>query len=164
MQTFKAGQTCKIFCRASTFRLPKDSSTPVILIGPGTGIAPMRALLQERQCTGATGENYMYFGCKNRTDDYLYRDELEAYEKDKTITSLRLAFSREQKNKVYVQHLLKEDSVLLKKLVLEQNAHIYICGATMMGADVVKVLKEVVGEDLVKKMSGEGKLVQELWA
>ncbi len=153
----------QVVLRPSTFRLPgKDK--PVVMIGPGTGIAPMRALLQERKHVGATGPNVLYFGCKREGEDYIYRDELEGYVADGTLGKLHLAFSREKKEKVYVQHLLSKNADEIKDLVEGRGGYVYVCGGTRMGMDVVFALKGVLGEDYVKKMQGEGRLVQELWA
>ncbi|CAM9899696.1 unnamed protein product, partial [Discosporangium mesarthrocarpum] len=137
------GCTCKVFVRPSTFRLPSNPSTPIIMVGPGTGLAPMRALLQERAHMRERGEvvgrNVLYFGCRHREKDYIYRDELEAYEADGTIDSLRLAFSREQARKNYVQHLLAEDAEIVWGM-LKEGAYVYVCGGTSMGNDVHKEL------------------------
>jgi len=158
---------CTVFVKGSSFALPKDNKTPIVMIGPGTGIAPMRALLQERECRGGGGENILYFGCKNRTMDYLYQDELEGFESRKVLTKLYLAFSREQKHKVYVQNMMEDNQEELWNMI-QAGAHFYVCGATNMGKSVVDVLKKI-GEkkgqpDITKKMQDEGRLVQELWA
>ena len=156
-----------IFVKESSFKLPSDNKTPVVMIGPGTGIAPMRALLQEREARGGAGENILYFGCKNRAMDYLYQEELEGFVSRGVLNKLHLAFSREQKHKVYVQNLMEQNAGELWNMV-EAGAFFYICGATAMGKSVVDVLKGI-GEknsrpDLVKELQKENRLVQELWA
>ncbi len=96
---------CKIFIKPSTFRLPKSLSTPIIMIGPGTGIAPMRALLQEREYRSngsSCGQNILFFGCKHANEDYIYRSELEAFKSRNILNELYLAFSRDQKEKVKI--------------------------------------------------------------
>ena len=104
-----------LYVRKSHFRLPKQPAKPVIMIGPGTGLAPFRGFLQERAAArarlgaDAVGETVLYFGCRNRAHDYIYEDELTAYEKDGTITQLHTAFSRDQPEKVYVTHLLRQN-------------------------------------------------------
>ena len=104
------------------------------MIGPGTGIAPMRALLQEREhqakLTSSKGQNILFFGCRHRDIDYIYRDELEAYQSSGTLSQLHVAFSRDGNRKVYVQHLLadQDKATTLAKLVLECNAYIFVCG------------------------------------
>lgn len=170
----------RVFVRDSTFRLPKQMERPVIMIGPGTGIAPMRAVLQERahwrkaEPNKKHGPNVLYFGCKNRTMDYIYRDELEAFQNDGTLTELHLAFSREQAEKVYVQHLLAKQSAETYKLIHDDNASIFVCGAVLMGAAVDHTLQDIIMEHgnmkreeakgYLDKMALEGRFVQELWS
>jgi NADPH-ferrihemoprotein reductase len=158
---------CTVFIKSSSFVLPKDNKVPIVMIGPGTGIAPMRALLQEREARGGGGENILYFGCKNRTQDYLYKDELEAFKDSGVLTKLYLAFSREQKEKVYVQNLMEQNEEELWSMI-EAGAYFYVCGATNMGKSVVDVLKNIGDKkgkpDITREMSDKGRLVQELWA
>lgn len=169
----------RVFCRESTFRLPSDPSTPIILIGPGTGIAPMRALLQERSYMKLekkldVGSNILYFGCKKRTQDYLYEDEIAQFQKDGVLTECHLAFSREQKQKVYVQNLLAENAKETWRLINDLGAYVYVCGGVKMGGDVSATLRVIVSEMgkmspdeakiYVDKMSHKGRYVQELWA
>mmetsp|Transcript_21213 Transcript_21213/g.27833 ORF Transcript_21213/g.27833 Transcript_21213/m.27833 type:complete len:264 (-) Transcript_21213:255-1046(-) len=174
----KEWPTVSAFVRPSTFRLPADASTPIILIGPGTGIAPMRALLQERAAQAEKGEsigpNILYFGCKYEKHDYIYRDELEKYLQDGNLTKLRLAFSRDGKKKVYVQHHLAEDANEVWSYINDQNAYIYVCGGTSMGRDVLNALETIAqqkgkmsvdqAQGFVKQMQASGRLVQELWS
>ena len=121
-----------VFIRESTFRLPKCLATPVVMIGPGTGIAPMRAFLQESAFLRSKGESlsawWLYFGCRYKDVDYIYKEEMETALENRILSKLRLAFSREQKEKVYVQHKLTEDFEELYPLVNEHDAHIYVCG------------------------------------
>ncbi|CAE7474154.1 unnamed protein product, partial [Symbiodinium microadriaticum] len=147
------GSRCRIFCRDSLFRLPVDLRTPVIMIGPGSGVAPMRALLQERKFQAdkegvryADMTNILYFGCKSRELDFLYKDELMAAVDEGHLTSLKLAFSREQKDKVYVQTLMQdeENAKELCRLVLEEEAHVFVCGGTLMGASVHDAFVQIV--------------------
>lgn len=104
------------------------------MIGPGTGIAPMRALLQEREhqakLSNCKGNNILFFGCRHRDIDYIYRDELEAYQSSGTLSQLHVAFSRDGNRKVYVQHLLadQDNAATLAKLLLECNAYVFVCG------------------------------------
>lgn len=172
-------KTVRVFVRPSTFRLPAEPRTPIIMIGPGTGIAPMRALLQERHHAlkvrkQEVGENILFFGCRRRDQDYLYAEELQTLMEDGALTDLMLAFSREQEKKVYVQHLIASEDMASKlwRLMAEENAYVYVCGATSMGHDVHKALEEVVQRqggredalDVLKKMREEGRYVQELWS
>jgi NADPH-ferrihemoprotein reductase len=172
---------CRIFVRASTFRLPKSISTPIILIGPGTGIAPMRAILQERsviqskQGKSDLGSCALFFGCKYADMDYIYRSELENFVKSEVLTELYTAFSRETNKKIYVQHLLSEPTTTKKLLnwILNENAHIYVCGATAMGADVMAALTQIIQAErsfstaeasaYIKKLQDQNRYIQELW-
>ncbi|KAL4115427.1 hypothetical protein PRIC2_013589 [Phytophthora ramorum] len=168
----------RIFMRASTFRLPENPLTPIILIGPGTGIAPMRAFLQERakqQQDGVTvGKSIMYFGCRRRDEDFIYKGELDGFQESGVLTELHLAFSREQEKKVYVQHLLVQNGQATWELIRDHDAHLYVCGATSMGNDVNKVLHEIIekfgGQSAdealatLKKLQDDHRYIQELWA
>ena len=132
------------FHSAKHFRLPEDKSLPIIMVGPGTGIAPFRAYLQERQATGATGKNWLFFGDQRAAYDYLYRDELEAMHDSGVLTHLDLAFSRDQDAKVYVQHRMLEKGAELYQW-LEEGAHFYVCGdASRMAKDVDAALHKIV--------------------
>ena len=177
LQRKQKGETVRVYVRDSTFRLPKQMERPVIMIGPGTGIAPMRAILQERahwSKNNKVGPNILYFGCKNRTMDYIYRDELGMYQKEGTLTELHLAFSREQADKVYVQNLLAKQSAQTWKLVHEDKASIFVCGGVLMGAAVDHTLQDIIVEqgkmtrpeakEYLDKMALEGRFVQELWS
>ena len=169
----------RIFNRPSTFRLPKDPSRPVIMIGPGTGVAPMRALLQERNYQKskeklAVGKNILYFGCKRESLDFIYADELKAFHNEGCIDRLYLAFSREHGEKVYVQHLLSKNSKETWNLIDSEKASIYVCGGVKMGHDVTETLKEILStegqmsfdnaKDYLAKLAIDGRFVQELWA
>ncbi|KAG7384131.1 hypothetical protein PHYPSEUDO_002915 [Phytophthora pseudosyringae] len=170
--------TARIFMRASTFRLPKNPLTPIILIGPGTGIAPMRAFLHERakqQEDGVTvGKSIMYFGCRRRDEDFIYKGELEGFQESGVLSELHLAFSREQEKKVYVQHLLGQNGQATWELIRDHDAYIYVCGATSMGNDVNKVLHEIIEKfggqsadealGTLKKLQDDHRYIQELWA
>jgi sulfite reductase (NADPH) flavoprotein alpha-component len=126
------------------FRLPSSGDTPVIMVGPGTGIAPFRAFLEERQAIAARGRNWLFFGDQKRATDFLYRDELETMFKDGVLTKLDLAFSRDQAEKIYVQHRMLEHAPELWSW-LEDGAHFYVCGdAKRMAKDVDAALLEVI--------------------
>jgi NADPH-ferrihemoprotein reductase len=144
----------QLFVRESTFEMPASFETPIILLGPGTGYAPMRALLQERQFlmeqnpSASFGEAVLFFGCKTRTSDFIYQDEIEALTNDEVLSHLLLAFSREQGHKVYVQHMMTscpEVVHLLADLVLNKGAHIYVCGGTRMGQDILQTFALLLG-------------------
>jgi sulfite reductase (NADPH) flavoprotein alpha-component len=139
------GGTMPIFLHANhAFRLPEDTSAPVIMIGPGTGIAPFRAFLEERKATGQPGDNWLFFGEQREKLDFLYKDELQAMHKDGVLTNLDTAFSRDQAKKVYVQDRMQERSKELYEW-LERGAFFYVCGdATRMAKDVETALLDVI--------------------
>ncbi|KAI9891338.1 MAG: NADPH-cytochrome P450 reductase [Vezdaea aestivalis] len=162
-----------VHVRHSNFKLPSNPATPIIMIGPGTGVAPFRGFVQERaaQAKAGTqvGQTVLFFGCRKQTEDFTYQQEWAQYQRDmggpdgafKLIT----AFSREGKNKVYVQHRLKEHAKLVNQL-LEQRAFFYVCGdaanmAREVNAELVNLIKEQRGvsekqaEDLVKRMRSQ---------
>jgi sulfite reductase (NADPH) flavoprotein alpha-component len=124
--------------------VPEDPSTNAIMVGPGTGIAPFMAFLQERKVTGATGKNWLFFGDQKAATDFLYREELEAWQSEGTLHRLSTAFSRDQTEKIYVQHRMLEAAQELYDW-LEQGAFFYICGdASRMAKDVDAALHKVV--------------------
>lgn len=126
------------------FRLPADPATPVIMIGPGTGVAPFRAFLQDREATGATGRNWLFFGEQHFRTDFLYQTEWQRYRKDGLLTCLDVAFSRDQTQKVYVQHRMHARAQELWAW-LEEGAHLYVCGdAKHMADDVHRALAAIV--------------------
>ncbi len=128
------------------FRLPANPETPVIMIGPGTGIAPFRAFMQERDAQGATGKNWLLFGNPHFTEDFLYQVEWQRYVKEGLLTRIDLAWSRDQQEKIYVQDKLREQSAELWRWI-NDGAHIYVCGdANRMAKDVEQALLEVIAE------------------
>ncbi len=134
-----------VFVQASHgFRLPTDPSVPIIMIGPGTGVAPFRAFLEERRAIGATGKNWLFFGDQKRASDFLYADELEAFRTGGHLARLDTAFSRDQTEKIYVQHRMLEAAREFWSW-LEAGAHVYVCGdAKRMAADVDAALHQVI--------------------
>lgn len=167
-----------IFVRKSQFRLPTRLSTPIIMIGPGTGLAPFRGFIQERDLAKKqdkeVGDTILYFGCRKSQEDYLYREELEQYVKDGTLI-LHTAFSREQEHKVYVTHLLEKNKEELWRVIGEQNGHIYVCGdARNMARDVHNILLKVVMDrgnmseldaaNYIKKMESQKRYSSDVWS
>lgn len=139
------GANVPIFLHANAnFRLPEDTATPVIMVGPGTGVAPFRAFLEHRQAHGHTGGNWLFFGEQRQASDFLYRDEFQAMQADGTLTRLDTAFSRDQHKKIYVQDRMKENSAELFAW-LERGAYFYVCGdATRMAKDVEQTLLDTI--------------------
>ncbi|VUS85119.1 NADPH-dependent assimilatory sulfite reductase flavoprotein subunit [Klebsiella spallanzanii] len=128
------------------FRLPANPQTPVIMIGPGTGIAPFRAFMQQRAAEGAEGKNWLFFGNPHFTEDFLYQVEWQSYVKEGVLSRIDLAWSRDQKEKVYVQDKLREQGAELWRWI-NDGAHIYVCGdANRMAKDVEQTLLEVIAE------------------
>ena len=155
------------------FALPADSSKPVIMVGPGTGIAPFRAFLEERSATGATGKNWLFFGAQHEAGDFLYRDQLETLVRDGELTRLSTAFSRDQAQKIYVQHRMIEHAAEIWAW-LNEGAYFYVCGdAKRMAADVDAALKEIVGEQgkmdaaaaaaFVKQLAKDGRYCRDVY-
>ncbi len=144
-QRLEEGGNVKVFVEHNdNFRLPQNSETPIIMIGPGTGVAPFRAFMQEREANEATGDNWMFFGDQTFTQDFLYQVEWQNYLKSGLVTKLDVAFSRDQKEKIYVQDRIKENSADVYEW-LQRGAHLYICGdANRMAKDVHETLVEVV--------------------
>jgi sulfite reductase (NADPH) flavoprotein alpha-component len=134
-----------IFVHAnSAFRPPANGDVPMIMVGPGTGIAPFRAFLEERRATGARGKNWLFFGDQKASSDFLYRDELTGLQTTGVLTRLDLAFSRDQAEKIYVQHRMLESATELYAW-LESGAHFYVCGdASRMAKDVDAALHQVI--------------------
>ncbi|MEQ4674582.1 NADPH-dependent assimilatory sulfite reductase flavoprotein subunit [Providencia vermicola] len=141
------GDELRIFIEHNdNFRLPANPETPVIMIGPGTGIAPFRAFLQQRDNDGATGKNWLFFGNPHFVDDFLYQVEWQRYVKEGLLTQISLAWSRDQQQKVYVQDKLREQGEAVWQW-LQEGAHIYVCGdANRMAKDVEQALLDIIGQ------------------
>jgi len=176
-----------VFVRQSSFRLPRQAGTPLIMVGPGTGIAPFRAFLQEatflknKKTEGETKKNEgklgpitLFFGCRHRKKDFIYHDELKEAETQDVCQKLLIAFSREEDKKVYVQDLMSENSDHLYDLLHNKKASFYVCGGAAMGKSVREVIRRILesrgklttdqSESYVKKLSNEGRYISELWS
>ena len=128
------------------FKLPSDPQAPVIMIGPGTGVAPFRAFIEEREARGASGPNWLFFGDQHFTTDFLYQTDLLKYHKDGILKRLDVAFSRDQEHKVYVQHRMKEQAQELFRWI-DEGAYVYVCGdANRMAHDVHAALLAIIAE------------------
>lgn len=167
-----------IFIRKSQFRLPTRVETPIIMIGPGTGFAPFRAFIQERDLNmkegKPVGETILYYGCRKKSEDFIYGEELEEYEKNKSV-KVHYAFSRDQEKKVYVTHLLAQNADELWRVIGEKSGHLYICGdARNMAKDVHNIVLKVIQEKgnmseteaitYVKKMESQKKFSADVWS
>lgn len=167
-----------IFVRKSQFRLPFKFQTSVVMIGPGTGFAPFRGFIQERDYYRKegrmVGKTLLYYGCRKQTEDYLYPEELSEYEQNGTLTKLNVAFSRDQDQKDYVTHHLKRDENLIWNLINE-GGHIYVCGdAKRMARDVNEILINTCktqgdmtqdqAVQYVKNLSQKSRYAQDVWS
>lgn len=170
--------TAPIYIRRSQFRLPTRSQTPLIMIGPGTGLAPFRGFIQERNQLKeegkVVGDAILYFGCRRKAEDFIYEEELNEYVR-KGVLTMHVAFSRDQAQKVYVTHLLQKNMDEIWKVIGENNGHLYVCGdARNMARDVHDIVLKVVQEkgsmtesaaqDYVKKMEAQKRYSADVWS
>ena len=166
--------TVPIFVQTSHgFRLPAHGEVPIIMVGPGTGVAPFRGFLHERRAAGATGRNWLFFGEQHSATDFFYRDELAPMLESGHLTKLSTAFSRDQAEKVYVQHRMLEEAAALWAW-LQEGAHFYVCGdAQRMAKDVDAALHRVIetaggcspeeARDYVKQMKAEKRYQRDVY-
>ena len=157
------GQRVSVFVHPSPgFRLPENGDTPVIMVGPGTGIAPFRSFLQDRHARGARGKNWLFFGDQRESCDFLYQDELNQYLSEGSLARLDTAFSRDQAEKIYVQTRMLEHGAQLWNW-LEDGAHFYVCGdAKRMAKDVDNALHQIAREHGHLDEAGAKTFVQSL--
>jgi len=152
-----------VFPNTSKFRLPEDGNTPIIMVGPGTGVAPFRAFLQERQAIGAKGKNWLFFGSQHEHCNYFYREELEQYQRDGFLTRCDCAWSRDQEGKSYVQHKMLENAAEIWKWMDAENAQFFVCGdARRMAKDVDAALRTILQEQGGKSEEQTNEYVEKL--
>jgi sulfite reductase (NADPH) flavoprotein alpha-component len=148
---------------AKHFHLPDDPETPIIMIGPGTGVAPFRAYLQERKATGAKGKNWLFFGAQHEACDFAYGDEFNANLNEGLLTRLDCAWSRDQAQKVYVQHKMTENAAEIWKWIDAEGAYFFVCGdARRMAKDVDATLLNIVREQGGKSVEQANEYVEKL--
>ncbi|ELB2781033.1 assimilatory sulfite reductase (NADPH) flavoprotein subunit [Vibrio alginolyticus] len=147
-QRLEEGDEVKVFVEHNNnFKLPEDDSTPIIMVGPGTGIAPFRSFIQERENRDAEGKNWLFFGDRTFTQDFLYQVEWQKYLKSGVLSRLDVAFSRDQVEKVYVQHRILENAAQVWQWI-QEGAYIYVCGdATRMAKDAHDALVIVAEQE-----------------
>ena len=157
------GCKVKVFSEHNdNFRLPSDDNTPIIMVGPGTGIAPFRAFLQERDSREAQGKNWLFFGNPHFTQDFLYQVEIQGYLKSGLLSKVDVAFSRDQAEKVYVQDKLRKNSKEIFEW-LEAGAHFYVCGdANRMAKDVHNALVDIISENTGKSYEDAEQYLKDL--
>jgi len=182
LQRALEGQKIPVFVRTSTFRLPTNPEAPVIMIGPGTGYAPFRGFLQERQALKASGEKLgpamLFFGCRTERNDFIYREEMEQALADGVITSLNVAFSRDGPKKVYVQDKIIDKGPevygILKGTIGKNEGQLYVCGdAKNMAKDVNKALLSVLmregdyaaheAEEIIRRLTSDFRYHKDVW-
>ena len=147
-ERLQPGDTLPVYVQHNqNFKLPKDPETPIIMVGPGTGVAPFRSFMQEREETGAEGKAWMFFGDQRFVTDFLYQTEWQNWLKDGVLTKMDVAFSRDTEEKVYVQHRMLEHSAELFEW-LQEGAAVYICGDEKhMAHDVHHTLLEIIEKE-----------------
>ena len=168
------GSKAEVFVTTNKkFKLPVNNETPIIMVGPGTGIAPFRAFIEERKATNATGKNWLFFGDQHYSTDFLYQSEWQNYLNEGILTKLDVAFSRDQKEKIYVQNRMLDNSRELFAW-LEKGAYFYVCGdATRMANDVDDALHDIIEKEggleqedakaYVKKLKDEKRYLRDVY-
>ena len=168
------GKKAQVFVtKNKKFKLPANNQTPIIMVGPGTGIAPFRAFIEERKATKAKGENWLFFGDQHYLTDFLYQNEWKSYLDEGILTKLDVAFSRDQNEKVYVQNRMLERSKELFRWI-EEGAYFYVCGDAKRMANDVDValhniiekegaLKEEEAKAYVKKLKVEKRYLRDVY-
>src|SRR5947208_3645016 len=147
----------------NNFHLPERPDTPIIMVGPGTGVAPFRAYLQERKATGAKGKNWLFFGSQHESCDFAYGDEFTAYLKEGLLARLDCAWSRDQAQKVYVQHTMTENAAEIWDWIDAEGAHFFVCGdARRMAKDVDATLRKIVQAQGGKSVEQANEYVEKL--
>ena len=164
-----AGGTVQAFVKETKvgFRLPVDPAAPIVMIGPGTGLAPFRGFLRERAALKAQGRQLgpamLFFGCRHPEQDFIYADELREHA-DAGVVELRVAFSRHDGKKTYVQDLLKDQADRVRALI-EQGAIVYVCGdGGRMEPDVKRALAAMYDEAWMAKLAADSRYVLDVWA
>jgi len=148
---------------AKHFHLPEDQDVPIIMVGPGTGVAPFRAFLQERAVLGAKGKNWLFYGAQREACDFAYREDFDRFQRDGILTRLNCAWSRDQAHKVYVQHAMLENAAEIWKWIDSDGGQFFVCGdARRMAKDVDAALRTIVLEQGGKTAEEASEYVEKL--
>jgi sulfite reductase (NADPH) flavoprotein alpha-component len=148
---------------AKHFHMPEDQNIPLIMVGPGTGVAPFRAFLQERQAVGAKGKNWLFFGAQREKCDYAYKEDWENFSRDGLLTKLDCAWSRDQAHKIYVQNKMLDNAAEIWKWIDGEGALFFVCGdARRMAKDVDAALRKIVEEQGGKSVDEANAYVEQL--
>lgn len=161
--TIDEKNSIKFFIKRTDFKLPQNDSTPVLMIGPGLGIAPFRSFIEERAARASKNSlNFLYFGCRFESQDFYFKKELESFVRS-DILSLKVAFSRETPKR-YVQDILREDSELIRKLIIEEKATVYVAGNSKLPEDLRTVFAKILGsEKFVAQLETTNKIQYDCW-
>ncbi|MGI8820204.1 MAG: sulfite reductase subunit alpha [Chthoniobacterales bacterium] len=158
----RANDGVPVYPSSSKFRLPEDPNTPIIMVGPGTGVAPFRAFLQERWATGAKGKAWLFFGAQRESCDYFYKDDFDQLQSEGYLTKMNCAFSRDQAHKIYVQHRMEENAVELWRWI-DQGAHFFVCGdAKRMAKDVDATLRGIIEKEGGKSVEDAAEYMEKM--
>eukprot|EP00127_Corallochytrium_limacisporum_P004283 Clim_evm228s157 gene=Clim_evmTU228s157 len=176
LESLKPGTQVTVSIKSSVMRLPDTPSQPIVMSGLGTGMAPFRAFIEERAYQLSQGHEIgpvvLYFGSRHRRDEYLYGEELEAYLMAGVVSRLGLAFSRDQKHKVYIQHKIKEDADMIYSYLQEENGYFYLCGPTWPVPDVKDALvtafvehgyTEDSADERIEELKEDGRYILEVY-
>ena len=172
----QTGDRVPVFLRSSSFKLPKDKGTPILMVGPGTGFAPFRGFIQERQAVNSNSDAVLYFGCRNRNHDFIYEEEMNEAVSSGALTKLEVAFSRETSKKDYVQHHIAANGKEIYAMLADTKnpGYLYICGdGKYMAKDVHRVLHTIVEEEgkctpaeaerIVHEWADQGRYLKDVW-
>lgn len=165
LKSLQVGDEIKGWIREGTFKVPKPG-VPLIMVGPGTGIAPFRSILMEREIMMEEhGETLLFFGCRSKMADYHFREDFERMVSNGYLKKLFCAFSRDQENKIYVQHKIREQSALIRELLMQKNGYLMIAGNSKdMPLAVKTAITEIINDDAyVEEMINSWRYQEETW-
>jgi len=167
LKTLLPGDRIKVSIKKGSLAFPPDVDTPLIMVGPGTGLAIFRAVLQDYELSGKVVRDklVLFFGCRNKEKDFHLRDELERLEQQEGL-KLFCAFSRDQDDKIYVQHLIRSEKTLLKTLLVQRGGYFYVSGSSKnMPTAVREAVEEAIDDkEFVQQMVKSGKYFEETWS